>query len=284
MNNQTRPYHTVEITPERRAFLNTFDFPRPKHLMYGLLEVDVTLARQFIAQHKARSGETLSFTGYLAFCLGRALEENKEVQAYRKGRRQLILFDDVDVGLLVERKDGEKRELSAIVVRGANRKTFLEIHHEIRAAQSSPVSPTKKIPTWFRNAMLLPWPLCRLFTAAVSAVMRRDPATAVLMQGTVGITSIGMFGKDHSGWGLTTARHSLILVVSSIAWKPAVVDGQILPREILNLTLVFDHDVIDGAPAARFTRRLVELIESGYGLGEAQTVDVQHQESEPSRQ
>jgi hypothetical protein len=28
-----------------------------------------------------------------------------------------------------------------------------------------------------------------------------------------------------------------------------------------------DHDVSDGAPAARFTRRLVELIESGYGLG-----------------
>jgi pyruvate/2-oxoglutarate dehydrogenase complex dihydrolipoamide acyltransferase (E2) component len=35
---------------------------------------------------------------------------------------------------------------------------------------------------------------------------------------------------------------------------------------ILNLTVLFDHEVIDGAPAARFTRRLVELIESGYGL------------------
>jgi pyruvate/2-oxoglutarate dehydrogenase complex dihydrolipoamide acyltransferase (E2) component len=39
-------------------------------------------------------------------------------------------------------------------------------------------------------------------------------------------------------------------------------------RQILHLTLVFDHDVIDGAPAARFTKRLVELIESGYGLDE----------------
>jgi pyruvate/2-oxoglutarate dehydrogenase complex dihydrolipoamide acyltransferase (E2) component len=34
----------------------------------------------------------------------------------------------------------------------------------------------------------------------------------------------------------------------------------------MNVTVIFDHDVIDGAPAARFTRRLVELIESGYGL------------------
>ena len=37
-----------------------------------------------------------------------------------------------------------------------------------------------------------------------------------------------------------------------------------------NLTVMFNHDVIDGAPAARFTRRLVELIESGYGLDGAQ--------------
>ncbi len=47
-----------------------------------------------------------------------------------------------------------------------------------------------------------------------------------------------------------------------------MVDGRVEPREILNLTVVFDHDVIDGAPAARFVHRLVELIESGYGLEE----------------
>jgi pyruvate/2-oxoglutarate dehydrogenase complex dihydrolipoamide acyltransferase (E2) component len=46
------------------------------------------------------------------------------------------------------------------------------------------------------------------------------------------------------------------------------VEGRIEPREILNLTVAFDHDIVDGAPATRFTRRLVELIESGYGLDE----------------
>ncbi len=49
-------------------------------------------------------------------------------------------------------------------------------------------------------------------------------------------------------------------------------EGRIEPREILNLTVMFDHEIIDGAPAARFTHRLVELIESGYGLDEAQTL------------
>ena len=88
------------------------------------------------------------------------------------------------------------------------------------------------------------------------------------MMGSVGVTAVGMFGQGHSGWGLYPTRHSLDLVVGSIASKPAVVEGRIEPRQILNLTVAFDHDVIDGAPAARFVKRLVELIESGYGLDE----------------
>ena len=82
------------------------------------------------------------------------------------------------------------------------------------------------------------------------------------------ITSVGMFGGGHSGWGLTPTPQSLGLVVGGITWKPAVVNGGIESREILNLTIMFDHDVVDGAPATRFTRCLVELIESGYGLDE----------------
>ena len=45
-----------------------------------------------------------------------------------------------------------------------------------------------------------------------------------------------------------------------------MVEGIVEPREILNLTVTFDHDIVDGAPATRFVKRLVELIESGYGL------------------
>jgi len=101
--------------------------------------------------------------------------------------------------------------------------------------------------------------------------MRYNPAIRVSTAGTVFVTSVGMFGKGHSGWGITTTPHSLSLVVGSINWKPAVVEGQIEPREILNLTVLFDHDVVDGAPATRFVRRLIELIESGDGLKEMES-------------
>lgn len=43
-------------------------------------------------------------------------------------------------------------------------------------------------------------------------------------------------------------------------------DGTPAPRDQLCLTISFDHNVVDGAPAARFTERLKGLVESGYGL------------------
>jgi pyruvate/2-oxoglutarate dehydrogenase complex dihydrolipoamide acyltransferase (E2) component len=248
--------------------INMLDLEGPRHEMYGLLEVDVTVARQFIAEYKARTGETLSFTGFLTACLAKAVEQDKAVQAYLKGRKQMVLFDDVDVGLMVERKIGEKRALTGHVIREANRKTYGEIHQEIRSVQATPVPPNRGLPTWFRSMMLLPWPLSRLFNVLIRVVMRYAPTIPVSMGGTVGITAVGMFGEGHSGWGIFPVTHVLGLVVGSIAWKPAVIEGRIEPREILHLTLVFDHDVIDGAPAARFAQRLVELIESGYGLDE----------------
>ena len=267
MNEKTGPYHIVDLTPGRRIWLNILDLPRPTLSMFGLLEVDVTVTRQFIAEYKARTGETVSFTGYLAYCLARAVDEDKTVQSYRKGHNQIIMFDEVNVGLMIERQVGETRAVTGYVVRDASHKSYLEIHQEIRTAQTTPVSGNQ-MPGWFRSAMLLPWPLSRLFNALLGMTVRRDPTIHVSMAGTVGITAVGMFGKGHSGWGLETTRHSLDLIVGSTAWKPAVVEGRIEPRQILNLTVVFDHHVIDGAPAARFTRRLLELIQSGYGLSE----------------
>lgn len=269
MSDKSGPYQVIDLTAGRRIWLNALDLSWTRHAIYGLLEVDVTDARRFIAEQKRRSGESLSFTGYLTFCLARAVDEDKTVQAYLKNRRQFVIFEDVDVGLMVEHKAGEKKALMGHVIRGANRKTYREIHEEIRAVQSEPVPPGRGMPSWFRSALLLPKPFSNLFKALIAMAVRRDPTILVSMQGTVAITSVGMFGGGHSGWGLTPTGTPLGLVVGGTAWKPAIVEGRIEPREFINLTVVFDHDVIDGAPATRFTRRLIELIESGYGLEEA---------------
>jgi pyruvate/2-oxoglutarate dehydrogenase complex dihydrolipoamide acyltransferase (E2) component len=81
--------------------------------------------------------------------------------------------------------------------------------------------------------------------------------------------TVGMFGRGL-GWAIPFNDHTLDITLGGIAAKPSVMDGQLATREYLCMTLSFDHTIIDGAPAARFTQRLKDLIESGYGLSESE--------------
>jgi pyruvate/2-oxoglutarate dehydrogenase complex dihydrolipoamide acyltransferase (E2) component len=77
-----------------------------------------------------------------------------------------------------------------------------------------------------------------------------------------------MFGQG-GGWGLPVPAHSLQITLGGIAQKPGVADDRIEIREYLSVTISLDHDVVDGAPAARFTRCFQELVEQGAGLAQA---------------
>jgi pyruvate/2-oxoglutarate dehydrogenase complex dihydrolipoamide acyltransferase (E2) component len=57
-----------------------------------------------------------------------------------------------------------------------------------------------------------------------------------------------------------------VFVLGSVVEKPWIHAGQITPRSVLSLSVLVDHDLVDGAPAARFAQRLKALIESGEGL------------------
>jgi pyruvate/2-oxoglutarate dehydrogenase complex dihydrolipoamide acyltransferase (E2) component len=229
-----------------------------KHIIHGLMEVDVTTPRQVIHEQEARGEEPLSFTAFIAACLGKAVDENKSVQAYRKGRNQLVIFEDVDIAIPVEHEvEGQKVPLE-YVVRAANRKTAREIHQEIRAFQKLHTAKVLPIPRLVQR-----WPDLMLLGGRV---LLRSPFYWKKSGGTCGITAVGMFGKG-SGWGIPYATpFSLFLTLGSISQKPGVVEGHIAIREYLHLTVDLNHDIIDGAPAARFVTRLKELIETGFGL------------------
>jgi pyruvate/2-oxoglutarate dehydrogenase complex dihydrolipoamide acyltransferase (E2) component len=253
-------YKIVPNPKIRRWFAAAFRSAQHTPIMHGLLEVDVTRAREFLREQKANTGESLSFTAFLIACLGQAVEEHKAVQAIRFGSKHLILFEEVDVFTLIERDVAGQVPIMPIIIRTANRKTVREIHQEIRAAQREDVA---KVVKWlqFQPALLF-----RPFFWGFSLIGRRYPQLWKKYVGTVGITAVGMFGKG-AAWGIPPAIPiPLMLTVGGIGEKPVLVDGHIALREYLSLTISFDHDIIDGAPAARFTERLKELIESGYGL------------------
>ena len=95
--------------------------------------------------------------------------------------------------------------------------------------------------------------------------MRRilgNPRRSHAMMGTAVITSVG--GAGHiSGWVIPKAMHNLCFALGSIAKKPWVVANRVVIRDILHLTVLVDHDVVDGMPAVRFLSRLINNIQQG---------------------
>src|SRR5690348_17327877 len=117
--------------PKGRRFLEAaIRSTHHKPMIHGLIEVDVTRARAHLREHQAKTGEALSFTAFIMACLAKAVDENKAVQAFRLGSKHLILFADVDVLTYIEREVAGQKQIMPYIVRAANRKTFLEIHHE----------------------------------------------------------------------------------------------------------------------------------------------------------
>jgi pyruvate/2-oxoglutarate dehydrogenase complex dihydrolipoamide acyltransferase (E2) component len=65
-----------------------------------------------------------------------------------------------------------------------------------------------------------------------------------------------------AGWGIPISPMTLMVTVGGITRRPAVEHGVLVARELLPLTLSFDHSVIDGAPAARFATTLRAFLEA----------------------
>lgn len=270
-------YQEREFPKSRTTTIDWIEVGRGKHHVPILVELDVTAARSYIQNLKETTGEALSFTGWVIKCIGQAVTEHKHVHAMRKGRKKLIVFDDVDISIAVERLTGDSHNRSETlpmphVVRRANQKSVREIHNEIRAAQAEPIeagvvglAAQKYYPRLQNLFFSLPQYLRKLI------VYRRlvsDPFFAKRVMGTVVVTSPGMFGKIGGGssWGIPVGIHPLVIALGGIARKPGVVGDKVEAREYLGMTVLFDHDVTDGAPVVRFVQRLRELIENAYGL------------------
>src|SRR5262245_43043037 len=99
---QTTDYHVRPIPRMRRLVVDQAWLAQRKHMIHGLIEVDVTIPRQAIRDHQAATGERLSFTAFLVGCVGHAVGANTDLQAYKDWRGRLVVFDDVDVVTIVE--------------------------------------------------------------------------------------------------------------------------------------------------------------------------------------
>ncbi len=238
-----------------------------KHQITALIELDVTEARKSLRE-KRKDNQYMSFNAWLIKCVSEAIKEHPEIHGIRKGKKKIIVFDDIDISIMIEKEvDGKKVPLP-YVIRKTNEKSISDITLETMNAKEQIISNEgdyvlgeKKNARMMKLYASLPKFLRRLIWKR----MIKNPFLTKSNMGTVMITSVGMIGKIN-GWVIPRSIHPLSFAVGSVIKKPGVIKGQIEIRDYLYMTVLVDHDVIDGAPAVRVLSKMVNLIESGFGL------------------
>ncbi|MBI5231670.1 MAG: 2-oxo acid dehydrogenase subunit E2 [Coriobacteriales bacterium] len=231
---------------------------RKANTIHLVTEADVTDVRRLMAQHRERTGEPLSLTAYVVTCLAHTLSEFPRFNSFRKGRR-LVVLEDATISVLYEREIAGESVPEPVGIPMANRKTYREVNDELRAAQlhSGERLGASSRTEWVR---FIPGVFLRAFIRLASRSVRMAKRF-----GVVGVTAIGMFGSGPT-WLVPLTSATVTVAVGSLVRRVVVVDGEVRERDHLCLTVSFNHDIVDGAPATRFVARLVEQLASADDL------------------
>lgn len=254
-----------DVPASRIATFDIYSVGLQRHHVSALLEFDVTDSRKKLRELK-RHGENVSFNGWLISVIGKTIKKHPEAAGFLRNKKKLVTFDDVNITFIVEKNVGGKKVPIPLVIEKANEKSIPLITDEIEGAKDSDLSESDIIMN--RKPELherLYYRLPAFLRIKVWKYMLKNPEIAYGKMGNVIITSLGAVGKIK-GWFVHKSVHPLSFGIGSVLEKPAVVKGEIKIREILNMTILLDHDVIDGAPMVRFLNDLTYNIENGIGL------------------
>ncbi len=244
-----------KISFARKAIRASATSLRGKNIFHIITEIDISLPRALLNSYKKLFGNKPSLTAYIVKCFSNSIEHFHGFNAFIIGNR-IVYLKDTTITVLVERKIGAQYVPEPMAIEGCQTKTFLEISEEIRhlhSGESGTLGTLSGMP-WLT---LIPGFLLGLFIKLASRSIKIG-----IKSGKLAVTSIGMFSKEP-GWVIPHGSATVLLSVGSIIKRPVEIEGRFETREHLCLTMSFDHDVIDGSPAARFMSDLAAEIRSG---------------------
>jgi len=248
------------VPGSRIATFDTFSIGLKKHHVAALLEFDVTESRRRL-QESRRSGLVISFNGWLIKVIGSVLQDHPEAAAYLRGKHRMMVFNDINISILVEKKINGERVPIPVVIEKANEKTAQEITAEIENAKKQELSAGDVvINRRSRVSERLYYRLPGFARRFVWKMMLGNPGFAFRKMGNAVVTSVGMMGRIN-GWFIHRSVHPVSFGIGSVLKKAVVVDNEIKIREILNMTILVDHDLVDGAPMVRLLKDLSDSIE-----------------------
>jgi pyruvate dehydrogenase E2 component (dihydrolipoamide acetyltransferase) len=176
-------------------------------------------------------GEKLSFLPFIIKATIAALRKFPQMNAMLDDAAgEIIQWSSFHIGLATATENG----LIVPVIRDADRKSLAELGHDIE----------------------------RLADLTRTGKATRDE----LIGSTFTITSLGALGGVMAT-AIINPPEVAILGVHRIAKRPAVVDNQIVIRDLMNLSLSFDHRVVDGFDAAQFVAEIKRTLEAPESLG-----------------
>jgi pyruvate/2-oxoglutarate dehydrogenase complex dihydrolipoamide acyltransferase (E2) component len=248
-------YKSVPLSFNRRAVIASATVTKEKNAIHCITEVDITAPRDLIKKHFEKTGVKLSLTAYIVACLSNVIKDYPRFNSFTKGRK-LILLDDITISVLIEREIAGENVPEPIGIEQAQDKTYLQIHKEIREAKKQQADKLGSLSgqTWFS---LIPSYFLKHFIRIADKNIHMAKK-----YGKISVTAVGMYSKEPF-WFIPHGTATVLITIGSIEKKVVELDNQFVSREHLCLTVSFDHDIIDGAPASRFMNQLLETIKSG---------------------
>lgn len=255
-------YTVQKLSFFRRISMDTFDALAPSSNMLALTELDVTIARKKIRERNVK-GNRISFQAFILKAIANTVDEFKELNSVLSGNK-LFIFDDIDINIPLELKTAGEKFPRQIVIRRSNEKSADEIFSEIEAARKkfSLHDTTGDEDEWAFRMMKTLFLFPRFLRTMIIRRMVNRPLIVKKRYGTIHYTSVA--GHSQSpGYVIPcmAGNGSVDFTLGSIQKKPVKINNEILLRDILSMTIMFNHKIIDGAPAARFTNKLKQIVE-----------------------
>jgi len=198
--------------------------PIPTFYLTVEIEMDNALALRKQINAKLSDDEKISVNDIIVKVAAMALQKHSFVNASYQDKT-IRFYEQADIGVAVAVDEG----LITPVVRGANLKGFAEISAEIKD----------------------------LAAKAKAKKLQPEEYTGA----TFSISNLGMFGiKEFTA--IINPPESGILAVGGATPTPVVRDGEVVVRNMMQVTMSCDHRVVDGATGAKFLQTFKQMLEN----------------------
>ncbi|MHB1326934.1 MAG: pyruvate dehydrogenase complex dihydrolipoamide acetyltransferase [Gemmatimonadales bacterium] len=225
------PFTDVPLSQIRKAIAKRLvQSIGPIPTFYLTSEIDMERAADLRDQLKGAYGDSakVSFNDLVIRATALALRAHPAVNAWWQDDH-IRQWNEIHIGMAVAIPDG----LITPIIRNADGKSLLEIGAEAK----------------------------ELAGRARARKLQPDEYTGA----TFSISNLGMFDIEHFT-AVINPPEAGILAIGTIATIPAVVDGAVVPRKRMRITMSCDHRVIDGATGAEFLKTLKQLLENPVAL------------------